>query len=320
MAWALLLGGILGVAAAVPASAGTTASKPGPVPRSPGLDMLVSPPRLIVAASQIARTQRLEIENRGTVRLDVRARLEAVAQRADGSALLEQYAPYSAVSWVTVVPDHFQVNPGARRYIQVRFQVPPDPEPGDHNVAIILMVPPRAAKGNIHIAEGIGIPTLITVPGPVTDNVSITGLKTHGFSAGGPISIAATVRESGDVHHSFTGAHGRLEVVAGGATVLFPPISVLRDSTITLVTQWAHPPLICICKITTAVVSDGHRTIAAATVVIFPVLQVLAGAGLLVVLLLAFLLARRYQRRRLAVAYQAGHHVGGLGKASPREA
>jgi hypothetical protein len=317
--WAsiLLLGGMLSIVTGVPAAAGTPVSKPGAVPRGPGLAMLVSPPRLIVAASQIAKTQRLEIENRGAVRLDVRARLEAVGQRANGSALLESAAPYSAVNWVTLMPDHLYVDPGTRRYIQVRFHVPPDPEPGDHYVAIILTVPPRPGKGNIHIVEGIGVPTLITVPGPVTDNVGVTGLTAPGFSAGGPISLAATVSESGDVHHSFTGPHGRLAARAGDETILFPPITVLRGSTITMTTKWANPPLVCVCHVTTAVLSDGHRTVATATVIIFPVIQVLSGIGILLALVLAFLVARRYQQRRLAGAYQAGRRFDGPGEIPP---
>jgi hypothetical protein len=320
LAWVLLLSGILAVAAAAPAAAGTAASRPGSVPQQArGLNMLVSPPRLIVAASQIARTQRLEIENRGRTRLNIHARLESVAQRANGSALLESdaNAPYSAVRWVTVVPDHFYVRPGARRYIQVQFHVPQHPEPGDHDLAIILLVPPRPGKGNIHVAEGIGVPTLITVPGKVIDDVSVASLAAPGFSAGGPISLTATVRESGDVHHSFTGTHGRLEARVDGATVMFPPITVLRDSTITVATKWANPPLICFCRITTAVISHGHRTTVTATVVIFPAIQVLTGIGVIITLVLAFLLIRRYQRRRLTAAYQDGLHLGAAAEAPP---
>jgi hypothetical protein len=314
------LTGIGAAAFVVPAAAGTTAAhRPGPVPQARGFGMLVSPSRLIVAASQIAKTQRLEIENRGTARLNVRARLEAVAQRANGSALLEPdaNAPYSAVRWVTVVPDHLYVPPGARRYIEVRFHVPPHPEPGDHDLAIILLVPPRSGKGNIHVAEGIGVPTLITVPGKVIDDVSVGSLAAPGFSVGGPISLTATVRESGDVHHSFTSAHGRLEARVDGATVLFPPITVLRDSTITVATKWAHPPVICFCHITAAVMSHGHRTAVAATVIIFPAIQVLVGIGAIITLVVAFLLIRRYQRRRLTAAYQAGLHLGGAAEAPP---
>ena len=49
----------------------------------------------------------------------------------------------------------------------IRIHVPANAEPGDHNIAITFMVPPVVGKGNIHIAEGsLGVPTLITMPGP----------------------------------------------------------------------------------------------------------------------------------------------------------
>jgi hypothetical protein len=266
----------------------------------PGLAILVSPPRLIIPAGQVAKTQRLEIENRGVVPLLVTARLESMAQGPTGAALPGPAAPYSAATWITVVPRQFQVKPGTRRYIQIRFHLPRKPEPGDHNAAIIFMLPARPGRGNIRVAPGIGVPTLITVPGPVIDDVNVRGLKAPDLAAWGPIQLAATVRESGDVHHSFVGRHGRLRASAGGASVLFPPITVLRGTTVTLTTTWADHPVICICHITTAVVSDGHRSIATVTVVIFPLIGVLIGIGVLLAILLIFLL---YRRRRSAAAH-----------------
>jgi hypothetical protein len=38
------------------------------------------------------------------------------------------------------------------------------------------MAPPVPGRGNIHVAEGLGVPVLITVPGPVIDDVGITRL------------------------------------------------------------------------------------------------------------------------------------------------
>jgi len=268
--------------------------------------MLVTPPRLTIAASQIDKPQRLEIENRGSVPLTVDAQIEGLAQNANGSSLLEADAPFSATTWVTLTPDHFQVDPGTRRYIRVLVRVPPSPEPGDHNLAIIFLLPARPGRGNIHVAQGIGVPVLITVPGRVIDHVGLARLAAPGFSAGGPISVTATVRESGDVHHSFISGTGRLAARSGGATVLFPSFTVLRDSTVTVTTKWQDPPIICLCHITSSVTSDGQRTTVAATVVIFPVFQVVIGIGVIAALLLTFWFLRLHQRRKLSAAYNAG--------------
>jgi hypothetical protein len=265
-----------------------------------GIAMLISPPRLIISARQVGKTQRLEIENRGSDPLFVTARLESMTQGPTGAALPGAKTPYSAATWVTVVPRQFEVKPHTRRYIQVRIHLPAKPEPGDHNVAIILMLPPQPGHGNIHVADGIGVPTLITVPGPVIDHVSVRSLVAPDMSAWGPVKIAATVSESGDVHHSFVGRHGRLQARADGLTVPFPAITVLRGSTVTLATTWANHPLFCVCSITTAVVADGHRSSAVVTVLILPLIQILIAVGALLAILLAFVLYRRRRASMLA--------------------
>lgn len=306
-----LLAGILSIAAG-PATAALASSTPGPIiPHHPGVAMLLSPPRLIIPASSVDQTQRLEIENRGSVTLNVHVGLDELTENKNGSSVLEPEGPYSATQWITVVPDHFSVLSATRRYVMVHIRVPPHPEPGDQDVAITFVLPTRSGHGNIHISAGIGVPTVITVPGAVIDHVSVTGLVAPGFSAGGPIKLAATVRETGDVHHSFTGPNNRLTARAGRAEILFPPITVLRGSTVTFTTKWAHHPIACVCHLSTTVVSDGGRSVATATVVIFPAVQAGAGIAVVLALLIAFLLYRRAWYRRLAALKNTGGQSSG---------
>jgi hypothetical protein len=300
----LLLIEALGIALGATASAGR-------MPPNPGVSMLVSPTRLALAGDQLSKTQRLQVYNRGRHPIQVNTKIETLAQRRDGSSL-PQDGPWSATHWLTVTPDHFLVQPGHRQWVRVRIQIPAQPEPGDHDLALIFMIPPRSGGGNIHIAAGIGVPVLITVPGQVTDDVSVTGLHAPGFSAGGSVPLTATVREAGNVHHSFRETGHRLEARSGSATVMFPPISVLRDSTITMKTRWDHPPALCICHVSVTVASDGHVSEATATVVIFPVVPVASTVGAVLLLLAAFLLVRRHHRRRVSEAFQAGRGLGGL--------
>ena len=271
--------------------------------------MAISPPRLTVPASQTTKRQWLLIQNRGGALLNVHIRLTALVQGSGGSTLLDLNAPYSAAHWIRVVPDHFQIRPGIQRYVQVRIHVPPNAEPGDHNVAIVFAVPPIPGKGNIHVAEGLGVPILITVPGPVTDDVGVTRLKAPGFSAGGPHSARGDGtrirRRPSQLQRSPRPAGGQ----AGLATVMFPPFTVLRGSTVTIAAEWVNPPVICICHLTTAVVTDSRRSVAVATVIIFPP-PVLITIGVLLALVLGFLLLRHNQRRKLMAAYEAGQQDG----------
>ena len=151
--------------------------------------MLISPPRLLISARHVDQTQRLEMENRGSVALNVHVgAADELAQSTDGSSVVEPEGPYSAAGWITVVPDHFSVPPATRRYILVDIRVPAHPEPGDQDVVLTFRLPPRAGHGNIRIVAGIGVPTIITVPGPVIDHVNVTGLTAPGFSAAAPSS------------------------------------------------------------------------------------------------------------------------------------
>jgi hypothetical protein len=188
--------------------------------------------------------------------------------------------------------------PGTRRFVQIRIHLPARAEPGDHYVEVVFMAPPVPGRGNIHIAEGLGVPVLITVPGPVIDHVRITRLTADRFSAGGAVLITATLHESGDVHHSFRGAGQRLTAVADGSRLLFPPFTVLRGTTVSVSTRWDNPPAVCVCHITVSVVTDGHRNDASVTVVIFPVTKAIGGAVVLTGLSLASLLASRRMRSR----------------------
>lgn len=255
-------------------------------------------------AGQVTKVQRLEIENRGSVPLPLHAEWSEFTQASNGSAVLQASAPYSAARWVTVVPANLRIMPGTARFVQVRIHVPAHTEPGDHYLEIIFMAPPVAGKGNIHVAEGLGVPVLITVPGLATDDVRITRLTAPGFSAAGSIPVTVTVRQNGDVHHSFRGAGQQLTAVAAGTRIWFPPFTVLRESTVSMTARWANPPVMCVCHITVSVVTAGHRSLASVTVVIFPLAQALAGIAVLTALVLAFLLARR--RSRLRDAYEAG--------------
>jgi hypothetical protein len=58
------------------------------------------------------------------------------------------------------------------------------------------------------------------------------------------------------------------------------------------------------------VTSDGQRTTVTATVVIFPVFQVVIGVGVIAALLLIFQFLRLHHRRRLSAAYEAGRRSG----------
>jgi hypothetical protein len=272
-------------------------------PAGPAFSLTVSPTRLVVVQQQIGHVQTFQVSNGGRTPLDIDVQKRDFTANVDGTLKFQADAPYSASAWVDVEPSSFRLLPNSVMKVQVRINVPTNPEPGDHQVALVFIVPAAAGQSNIRIDRGIGAPIYITVPGAADDSVDLDPLVAPRFSWSGPISFSTTVRDVGTVHRDFRGS-GRLGIDVGGTTVLFPEFTVLRGTDRRLTAQWQHPPLMCFCKATVSVTgADGVVHHVSASVTIFPVWQV--AVVLLVGLLLIVVIRhgrRRYRRQVLAAA------------------
>jgi hypothetical protein len=195
--------------------------------------------------------------------------------------------------------------PGATQTVTAAVIMPAAPEPGDHQVAIVFLVPAGQNGANVRINRGIATPVYITVPGPTDDSASVTDLRAPGFVMAGPVDIAARVRDTGTVHRDFRGG-SRLTVDVGGGAVAFPDFTVLRDSIRDVSTTW-EPPLMCVCHPTVSIVDAGGvvRTVSV-RVVVFPLYQL----GILIaVLVLLVLITRRWHRGLRAASARAAHRA-----------
>jgi hypothetical protein len=280
--------------APVPAAAG---------PDRPAFSLTVSPTRLVVAGDALRDTQVIEVVNGGTRALDIHVSKRDFVGGPDGSLAFRDSAPYSASNWITVSPTRFRLAPDARRKVRVRVSVPARPEVGDHQVAIVFLVPAGPGGGNIKINRGIGAPVYVTVPGPVDDSVRLTRLSAPGFAFGGPIRISATAQSTGTVHRDFRD-DARLRVHVAGRTVPFPEFTVVRGATRDVTAVWRHPPLFCLCDATVVVPDAGGspQTVAFRVVIVpVPLIGLVLGCALLGFTVL-YLARRRYRAQVLAAA------------------
>jgi hypothetical protein len=264
--------------------------------------LTISPTRLVVGQASIGVTQRVKVANSGTSPLKVTVQKKNFHGGSDGSLVFQDDAPYSASNWVTVNPVSFQVAAGATRVVTANVSIPANPEPGDHQVALIFLVPAGKAKGNIKVNRGIGTPVYITVPGPTDNSVSLSDLHAPGFATGGPVTITAKVHDTGTVHRDFRGAT-QLKVRAAGAAAAFPNFTVLRSSTRNISTTW-NPPLMCICHPRVSIV-NANKTIQSMStrVIVFPLPQLgIAVGALLGLVLIIYLMRRRYQTSVISAA------------------
>jgi archaellum component FlaG (FlaF/FlaG flagellin family) len=277
----------------------TVSTSYAPVPSE--FALMVSPTRIAVAQADTGKPAQILVVNRGHSPVPVTAQERDFTGGADGSLAFQDKAPYSASEWVTVTPASFVIAPGATQVVTAAIVVAADPEPGDHQVAIVFLVPAGQTEANVKINRGVATPVYITVTGPTDDSASLSDLSAPGFTIGGGVDVSAKVHNTGTVHRDFRGATV-LSVDAAGGDAAFPDFTVIRGATRDISTTW-EPPLICVCHPRISFVNaDGSVQTVVARVIVFPFH--LLGI-LLVVLALIVLVVRRNRKRRAA----AGDHV-----------
>ncbi|MDP9074230.1 MAG: hypothetical protein M3N98_08675 [Actinomycetota bacterium] len=273
---------------------GSTTAAPSST-AAPVFSLTISPTRLVVGQADINTTQQIQVINNGQSPAAVTVQKKNFSGGADGTLVFQEAAPYSASAWVTINPPTFNLAPGATQIVTAVISVPPSPEPGDHQVALVFLVPAGTTNGNIKINRGIATPVYITVAGPLNDSASLSDLSVKGFATGGPVTITAKVHDTGTVHRDFRGA-SPLKISAAGSAAVFPDFTVMRGSTRDIATTW-NPPLFCICHPSVSVVNaDGTVHSMTVQVIIVPLPLLGAVGGAVVLIVVGLWLARRGYR------------------------
>lgn len=259
--------------------------------------LTITPTRLTVGPDETARTTEFQVINTGQATLPVSVQTRNFTAGPDGALRYTEDAPFGAADWLTVGPVDFRLASGATQVVTADIELPSSPEPGDHQAALVFLVPAGQTDGNIRVNRGVATPVFITVPGPVDDSVALGDLTAPGFALRGPVELSTELVSTGTVHHDFRGT-APLTVQSAGSTTPFPDFTVMRGATRQVSTVW-DPPLLCICH-PTVTYSDagGPVETATTTVVVLPV-DLLGG---LVLAAIVVVLALRWRRRRYRAA------------------
>ncbi len=267
--------------------------------------LTVTPTRLAIGPADIGKVAEITIINRGRAPMSITVQKRNFTGSTDGSLDYQDDAPYGAASWMAVTPESFDVAPGAAQRVTATVAPPAAPDLGDHQVALVFLVPAGRTDANIKINRGVGVPVYITVPGPTDNAVSLGGLTAPGFalggpalgSWGGPVDVSTTVRSVGTVHRDFRGT-APLVIQSDGTSTSFPDFTVIRGATRDVTAAWT-PPLMCICNPTVSVAgADGAIQQVTARVVVFP----FQWLGIALVAGVAVFFAVRWRRHRYQAA------------------
>lgn len=256
----------------------------------------VSPARLAVTQDAVGRTHPVTVVNRGQEAVSLTVDKRDFVARPDGGLSYEPDAPFGASRWMRVSPTRLDLEPGASEQVDVTFEVPDSPEPGDHQVALVFLAPAVKTDGNIQVNRGIGAPVYVTVPGPVDDSVRLDGLTGPRWSLRGDPTLTATLRSTGTVHRDFRGPTA-LAVGTPDHAGRFPDFTVSRGADRVVSTTW-DAPLLCVCRPSmTLTNADGVAQTVSTRVVVLP-WWVLVGLLAVVLAVMGVVLRRRSLRAR----------------------
>jgi len=154
-------------------------------------------------------------------------------------------APFSAASWITTNPAKFSGAANRTQPIEYAIRVPRNAEPGDHVAAVTIERLPAPGHGQVAAIEAIAVRVTIRVPGAIHQAVQISQLAAPTLADGGPVTIATSVRNSGNVTLDFNGANrAGLTVLNGSHTAAsLPFIGLLYpDQVRSFRVAWQDPP------------------------------------------------------------------------------
>jgi len=273
-----------------------------PVPSQ--FSLTVSPTRVVATQDDLGAVPPILVVNRGHSAVAVTVQKRNFTGGSDGSLIFQKDASYSAAEWVTVGPTSFVIAPGTSQTVTASVIVGASPEPGDHQVAIVFLVPAGKSRANVSINRGIAIPVYVAVSGPTDDSAALSDLDAPGFVMTGDVDVTAKVRNTGTVHHDFRDTT-RLHLDVAGTAQAFPDFTVMRGATRDISTTW-DPPLMCVCHPAVSIVSaDGTVQTSTIRVIVFPLHLLAIAVGLLLVLAFGIWL----RRRRRASATTGLHHA-----------
>jgi hypothetical protein len=243
---------LVSIWAAIPTAALAATAAPAPPVKAPanptyGQALEIAPPviYLNVSPGQVTKTQILlrDISSGELIVTGEADDFTAAGEDGTPKLLLGNEAannPYSMKTWVAP-PATLRLVPKEVKTMSVTVNVPKDASPGGHyGIIRFTATPPSLKNSGVSLSTSLGALMLVTVSGPVTEKLSISGFsvnkdnKSQKVFQSGPVSFTERIKNEGNVHEQPTGQVVITDMFGrkfASVNVNLPPRNILPAST-----------------------------------------------------------------------------------------
>lgn len=150
-------------------------------------------------------TNQIKITNNSQNTTEITMSVEDIAPSDEEGHVVVEPADtqsYSASQWISTSPSKFTLDPGGSQWVSFSITLPSNAEPGGHYASIVAAGTVVAGGGGsgTAILPRVGALALITVPGDVTEKLTVTNFSAPHYSEYGPISFTVAFQNEGNIH------------------------------------------------------------------------------------------------------------------------
>lgn len=263
-----------------------------------GQGMEISPPSQEVTVNPGETTTiKAKLRNPSNKTLPISVRVEDfLAKGEEGQVELTSSSPYSVISWTKISPEKFELAPGESQEVTATINVPADAAGGRFGSFVFAVQPDTPEGTAASVAQQVASLFLLKVSGPVDEKLAIKSFSAPGFSEFGPVPFEVNVANEGNVHVKTYGLinvtdmfGNRVADVVVKGTNVFPQaernIKAQLDKQF-LFGQYKASALLYFGE-------QNDNITANTTFIVFPVR---IAVGILIVIIILFLMRKRFKR------------------------
>lgn len=138
----------------------------------------------------------VDVRNESTSMVTVRPIIDAYTIGDNGQAVFGQQV--SALDWVGVEAERYQISAGETQSIPFIIHVPASAEPGGHYLALFMASDP--AEGAVRVESRVGSLLMLYVAGEVIERLDVTTIQSPPVVRRMPSTVQLELKNTGTIH------------------------------------------------------------------------------------------------------------------------